>query len=465
MSQFVLQSKIDNKFSKNDLFTTAPDYSGVDEVINFGDGISSLILETEDKTAVVKFIGSHTTISEFFAEIEETEKDQYILKETLNSSLQRGDVLFLTDNSPTIEIRISPGIHNLDVENADGTVYRFSGNKKSIDELFRYFPAEPIVEKEQQILLGEQGPPGPQGPRGRDGILGPKGSKGENGSPGFPGEDGSIGSKGDVGEQGPAGAQGGPGPKGDVGPKGEKGTPGEDGSLGSKGDVGEQGPKGDVGPKGSKGSPGKDGSLGSKGDVGEQGPAGAQGGPGPKGDVGPQGSRGNVGGRGPEGKPGSKGPKGDLGGLGPKGPKGDRGESGVISAKYPLVYDSNGNELSFDVKQLEELLNRFSNLGPGQNGPDYAAMTDWLAAGGGAVAIIDGNTDEKVITSLGDFRIEGDGVSLNRIGKTVTMTISGAATTVVSDTAPSGTYVTGDKWIESDTGTLFTRYQAFWVEF
>ena len=153
MSQFVLQSNIDSKFSKNDLFTTASDYSGVDEVINFGDGISSLILETEDKTAVVKFIGSHTTISEFFAEIEETEKDQYILKETLNSSLQRGDVLFLTDNSPTVEIRISPGIHNLDVENADGNVYRFSGNKKSIDELFRYFPAEPIAEKEQQILL------------------------------------------------------------------------------------------------------------------------------------------------------------------------------------------------------------------------------------------------------------------------------------------------------------------------
>ena len=205
--------------------------------------------------------------------------------------------------------------------------------------------------------------------------------------------------------------------------------------------------------------------------MGEQGPAGAQGGlgpKGPKGDVGPQGSKGDkgsqgsVGGPGPEGKPG---PKGDLGLKGKPGPKGDRGESGVISAKYPLVYDSNGNELSFDVKQLEELLNRFSNLGPGQNGPDYAAMTDWLAAGGGAVAIIDGNTDEKVITSLGDFRIEGDGVSLNRIGKTVTMTISGAATTVVSDTAPSGTYVTGDKWIESDTGTLFTRYQAFWVEF
>jgi hypothetical protein len=465
MSQFVLQSNIDNKFSKDDLFTQSPDNSGVDEVINFGDGITTLILETEDKTSVVKFIGSHKTINEFFREVDRTEKDQYILKETLNSSLQRGDVLFLSDNPPTVEIRVGPGIYGLNVEDSDGKVYRFSGSKKSIDELFRYFPAKIVEEEEEQVLLGEQGPVGPQGPQGKNGSPGPRGPKGEKGSPGPRGQDGVIGPKGEVGEQGPKGdqgPQGEQGPKGDQGPQGEQGISGKDGSRGS---VGPKGDMGEVGPEGSKGTPGPPGKDGVKGEKGEKGERGEQGPAGQDGAAGAIGNKGPKGDRGPKGKQGPKGAKGDLGPQGKPGSKGDKGESGIVSAKYPLVYDSNGNELSFDTKKLEELLSRFSNLGPGQNGPDYAAMTDWLAAAGGAVAIIDGDTNEKIINSLGDFVIEGDGVSLNRTGKTVTMTISGSGTTVVSDSAPSGTYVTGDKWIESDTGTLFTRYQAFWVEF
>ena len=467
MSQFVLQSKIDNKFSKDDIFTQAPDRSGVDEVINFGDGISSIILETEDRTSVVKFIGSHTTISEYFREIEETERDQYILKETLNSSLQRGDVLFSTNNSPNMEIRISPGIYNLDVENSDGNVYRFSGSKKTIDELFRYFPTE-IVEEEDQVLLGEQGPPGPQGPRGMDGSAGSRGPKGERGSPGLPGTDGSMGPKGEPGEQGPVGERGPQGEKGSIGDPGPFGEPGTDGK---DGEVGPQGIKGDAGEVGPKGDPGEKGEQGEIGPIGPQGLVGPEGDPGTKGKQGSRGlkgPKGDKGDSGTDGTDGEKGPKGQRGLDGKRGPKGDKGDSGIVSAKYPLVYDTNGNEISFDTKKLEELLGKFSNLGPGQNGPDYAAMTDWLAAAGGAVAIIDGNNNNaKVINSLGDFVIEGSGVSLNKLGKTVTMTISGGggATTVVSDNAPDGIYVTGDKWIESDTGTLFTRYQAFWVEF
>jgi hypothetical protein len=96
-------------------------------------------------------------------------------------------------------------------------------------------------------------------------------------------------------------------------------------------------------------------------------------------------------------------------------------------------------------------------------------MTDWLAAGGGAVGIKDGNNnDKRLLSSLDDLIFQGDGVSINREGKNVRVTISGAgegATTVVGTDAPSGTYVTGDRWIESDSGTLFTRYQNFWVEF
>ena len=467
MSQFVLQSKIDNKFSKNDLFIKAPNNVGVDEVVNFGDGISSIVLETEDKTSVIKFIGSHKTINEYFREIEETERDQYILKETLNSSLQRGDVLFSTDNSPNVEIRISPGIHSLDVESTDGNVYRFSGSKNNIDELFRYFPTE-VVEEEEQVLLGEQGPPGPQGPRGKEGSVGPRGPKGEKGSPGLPGTDGSIGPKGEQGEQGPVGERG---PQGDQGPVGDPGPSGKPGVDGKDGEVGPKGIQGNAGEIGPKGDPGEKGDQGEIGQVGPQGLIGPKGDPGEKGKQGSKGSKGSKGDKGDRGDPGTdgkEGPRGQRGLDGKQGPKGDKGDSGIVSAKYPLVYDTNGNEISFDTKKLEELLGKFSNLGPGQNGPDYAAMTDWLAAAGGAVAIIDGNNNNaKVTNSLGDFVIEGSGVSLNKLGKTVTMTISGGggATTVVSDNAPDGIYVTGDKWIESDTGTLLTRYQAFWVEF
>ena len=468
MSQFVLQSKIDNKFSKDDIFIKAPDRSGVDEVINFGDGISSIILETEDRTSVVKFIGSHTTISEYFREIEETERDQYILKETLNSSLQRGDVLFSTNNSPNMEIRISPGIYNLDVENVDGNVYRFSGNKKTIDELFRYFPTE-IVEEEEQVLLGEQGPPGPQGPRGSDGSVGPRGPKGERGSSGLPGSDGSIGPKGEPGEQGLPGVAGPEGPLGEQGPAGVPGEPGKPGTDGRDGKIGPKGNPGEIGPIGPKGDIGDKGEQGDIGPIGPMGPKGDSGLNGKKGSKGPKGDKGSRGDAGEPGSDGKQGSKGQRGLDGKQGPKGDKGDPGIVSAKYPLVYDTNGNEIRFDTKKLEELLGRFTNVGPGQNGPDYAAMTDWLAAGGGAVAIIDGNNNnERVISSLGDFIIEGDGVSLNSTGKDVTMTISsgsGGATTVIGNSTPSGTFATGDKWIEPDSGTLFTRYQNFWVEF
>ena len=70
---------------------------------------------------------SGRTISETLKEIDESEKDQYVLRETLNSNLERGDVLFSTDRSPNIEIRIGPGINSLDVETYSGDVYRFSG--------------------------------------------------------------------------------------------------------------------------------------------------------------------------------------------------------------------------------------------------------------------------------------------------------------------------------------------------
>ena len=255
MTRFVLQSTVDNKYSKNDVFTEASESVGVDEVINFGDGISSLILETEDRSSVVKFIGSHRTIENVFKQIDETETDQYVLKETLNSSLQRGMVFYQTTDQPNVEIRVNAGLHKLDVASDTGEVYRFSGSKKRIDEMFRHFPVEQKEEDEVQLLV-EQGEPGPAGPRGVPGPPGRDGQKGDKGSPGMPGEPGGIGPvgpKGDPGEPGPVG------PEGSVGPQGEKGERGEKGSDGQKGEKGLPGEKGEKGLPGEKGEKGEEG--------------------------------------------------------------------------------------------------------------------------------------------------------------------------------------------------------------
>ena len=195
-----------------------------------------------------------------------------------------------------------------------------------------------------------------------------------------------------------------------------------------------------VGPKGEQGIPGqsgKDGKDGKDGSVGEIGPRG------------PKGSKGEKGSPGPPGEKGQKGARGE------KGQKGDRGEKGAP-----------GEDAVIDTKKLEKIISKFSSLS-GQKGFDYAATSDWLAAAGGAVAVRDGNNgDEMVIKSLNDLIVQGDGVTINREGKNVRLTISGGdgTTTTVSNNAP-GSGATGDRWIEPDTGTLFTRYQNFWVEF
>ena len=137
MKRFVLQSTIDHRLEEGQIFTEAPDSLGVDQVVNFGNGISNLILQTEDKTEVLKFIGSHHTLNTMFKEVKELDSDQYVLRETLNSVLQKGNVLYVSSEEPDVEIRVGAGIHKLVLESLDGTVYLFSGNKKRIDDMFR----------------------------------------------------------------------------------------------------------------------------------------------------------------------------------------------------------------------------------------------------------------------------------------------------------------------------------------
>ena len=410
MKRFVLQSTIDHRLQEGQIFTEAPDSLGVDQVVNFGNGISNLILQTEDKTEVLKFIGSHHTLNTMFKEVKELDSDQYVLRETLNSVLQKGNVLYVSSEEPDVEIRVGAGIHKLVLESLDGTVYLFSGNKKRIDDMFRYIPVEQEEVYNDDYVV--ESIPGPQGQQGEQGPVGPMGPAGPKGSPGMPGQDGERGpkgEKGDPGEQGLPGPAGEKGDRGSIGPKGDRGEKGEKGDAGPKGEIGPEGKQGNRGPRGSKGE------KGDKGDVGSAGPRGLKG------------EKGNVGPKGPKGDKGDPGEKGEKGDKGDRGEKGNPGESGILNAKYPLVYDAKGKEIRFETKKLEELLQRFSNLGPGQNGPDYAAITDWLAAAGGAVAVRNGNSGDKmIIKSLNDLILQGPGVTLAQEGKNVRVTISGS---------------------------------------
>jgi hypothetical protein len=72
-----------------------------------------------------------------------------------------------------------------------------------------------------------------------------------------------------------------------------------------------------------------------------------------------------------------------------------------------------------------------------------------ITPGGGAVGIKeDGNW---IIKSVSDINFTGDGVSVTRQGKNVTVYISGGYKFTYDTTAPSGA-TQGDRWMDSDNG-------------
>ena len=66
-------------------------------------------------------------------------------------------------------------------------------------------------------------------------------------------------------------------------------------------------------------------------------------------------------------------------------------------------------------------LNSATGKVPSQ-GPDYAGITDWLAAAGGAVGIRDNGG--SVIKSVSDINFKGGGVDVSRNGKNVDIEIA-----------------------------------------
>ena len=360
--------------------------------------------------------------------------------------------IFIEDGSEVVAIRGSRKKFN---ECMDILIEDKPSNNELLDILVeddkitkREYVTEIIKEEK---LVGPDGPrgfPGEQGPVGDDGPAGPRGDRGDAGPRGEPGKDGTDGKDGKDGIEGVVGPKGETGDRGEKGDQGEQGIPGEVAQKGERGAIGPAGPKGDRGPLGHS-IPGKQG---------EQGPAGPMG---------------NTGSAGPTGPMGNKGPRGTSiigpeGPRGPQGPKGDDGESPIVKAKYPLVYNEDRKLFTIDKKFFEKLLSGGSVNEKMMNNFVTAAA---VAGGGGLSSIKDGNnSDIAFVRNPEDLIFEGSGVSLNKVGgKSVRVSISGGGSAgsnvYVSDDAPSGTFVTGDRWIESDTTKLFTRYEDLWVEF
>jgi hypothetical protein len=381
----------------------------------------------DENVSFILGISEYATLRDEYFDIQENSKF-IVISENMLSNIENG-----------YSYEVGQGVSKLFLMNEETKEgYTFAGNRSKIEQLFfetkreeEIFedvsvPQENIIIKEvtntPEVVHGERGK---RGERGIDGLPGIPGSRGEKGEPGLKGEDGV---QGELGPKGEDGVQGEPGPKGDsgkLGPKGEDGVQGEPGPKGEDGVQGEPGPKGDsgkLGPKGDSGKPGKRGLPG------------------------------------PAGKDGKGGEKGD---------KGEDGESSILKARFPIKIDKD-KYVSIDKKALDSLF----QAGTGRNGPDYAAINDWLAAAGGAVGIQDeGN---QLIKSVSDINFVGNNVKATRKGKNVEVTLPYVPKLVVLGLDPfvsSTNYEleNGDFWYRSGGYTdslarLYLRYEGVWVE-
>ena len=417
--------------------------------------------------------------------------NSFVVLKNLNDTILEGSIVEAVSSStnPDVNIVLGIGLNQKKFVNESGVVFSVTGTNQKITSCFERVqePTIPTQMTRTKVIReqGEPGERGPMGPIGPQGPVGPQGPQGEFGSQGPQGDIGPAGASGQDGvgvknvesldqsnilihltdgtvfsaglPKGPPGFNGMPGERGGTGEQGEKG---DRGPAGPEGSVGAVGPKGEKGPKGDKGSSGKDGVDGKDGvggAQGERGPRGEKGTKGPKGDSGKQGIPGPVGSAGP------KGPKGEIGKRGPKGEIGKRGtegKSGVVRARFPLKYDEKKQELTFDAKSLERVLN--------VNNFDPMAVNNLMTAigGGGAVGIRHENI--MVIKSVSDINVtrgldiipKGKNVELE-LDNDVPFSFAGATLNGEKNEAEVGT---GDFWFNTTLGKLFFRVDDNWVE-
>lgn len=421
--------------------------------------------------------------------------ESYILLKTIHNGLQEGFVVESTHDFVSVDEKIILGVGhtNVNVINEFGDVFCISGSTKHIDSVLESVGSH--IQETKTILApiresvtgprgvtgtrGDRGNIGPQGPQGPVGEIGPQGVQGDHGSHGEIGPTG-IGIQsvdnldsttmlvhltdksvfsvslpvGPSGLNGVRGSVGERGSTGDIGPVGPKGPSGKDGVDGVDGLMGPVGPIGKVGTRGEKGERGDAGERGERGIRGEKGERGIRG---EKGVRGPRGNKGDVGERGIDG---SVGLPGKVGKRGLRGFAGKTGDSGVVKARFPLKYDEDKKELSFDSKSLEKVLN-IPNVDP-------MAINNLLTAigGGGAVGIR--HDGSYIIKSVNDIYVNR-GLDATRRGKDINLQLDDDVPFSFSGTTLSGQkneseLGTGDFWFNTTLGRLFFRVDDNWVE-
>jgi len=421
--------------------------------------------------------------------------ESYILLKTIHNGLQEGFVVESTHDFVPVDEKIILGVGhtNVNVINEFGDIFTISGSNTHIDSVLESVGSH--IQETKSILApiretvtgprgvagtrGDQGNIGPQGPQGPMGEIGPQGVQGDHGSHGEIGSTG-IGMQsvdnldsttmlvhltdksvfsvslpvGPSGLDGVRGSVGERGSTGDIGPVGPKGPSGKDGVDGSEGLVGPVGPIGLGGKAGARGEKGERGSTGGGGERGVTGSGGERG---------PQGERGSVGKRGTRGERGTDGLVGSPGKVGKRGLRGfagKTGDSGVVKARFPLKYDKDKKELSFDSKSLEKVLN-IPNVDP-------MAINNLLTAigGGGAVGIR--HDGSYIIKSVNDIYVNR-GLDATRRGKDINLQLDDDVPFSFSGTTLSGQkneseLGTGDFWFNTTLGRLFFRVDDNWVE-
>tara|TARA_R100001463_G_scaffold15676_3_gene40841 strand:+ start:1165 stop:2442 length:1278 start_codon:yes stop_codon:yes gene_type:complete len=418
--------------------------------------------------------------------------ESYILSETVHDSLREGSIVEKVSSSIDVDHRVVLGIgfSSVNVINESGKVFSLSGPYKQIMSLLEPIASKSVITEapEPKSVKGDRGKDGPVGKQGKPGdrgAVGPQGPPGEIGPQGVQGDRGTPGKDGAAGTNGADGVSGigirfvdnldettmlvhltdrtvfnvslPRGPSGRDGVRGVRGEQGATGETGSQGQQGEQGLPGAVGPKGPKGPKG---AKGSKGDKGSIGPQGKQGVPGKDGKDGKDGNIGPSGKQGPRGESGSPGEQGPVGPAGPVGAKGSDGESGIVSARFPLRYDDDKSELSFDAKALEKVLN-VSNFDP-------MAVNNLLTSIGGGGAVGVGHDNKLLLKSVSDINVTR-GLDAVRLGKNIELSLdvdvpfSFAGVTLTGQPNESS-IGTGDFWFNETLGRLFFRIDDNWVE-
>ena len=349
----------------------------------------------------------------------------------INPSIETGiNLLFLKNLNTIIDADWDPSSNG--INNLANSLSKMSASNKAVTFVRLYnsngvglydIPVGSTAIGTGTGTQGATGPAGPVGPTGAKGDTGLIGPIGLTGPAGPYGPQGPAGPYGPIGPMGPYGPQG---PKGDIGATGLTGpTSTVPGLTGATGPIGPQGIKGDTGLTGSAGPQGIQGLTGSQGPIGLKGadstvsgPAGVAGPTGPKGDTGSTGPTGAVSTvPGPIGATGPQGIQGLTGNTGLTGPTGPQGVQGIAGGQGPI-------------------------------GLTGAAG---LAGATGAQGI------------KGDTGLTGStGVAGSQGAAGTGVNIKGTVATVVA--LPSTGQATGDSYLVSANGNLYTWNGLVWVD-